>query len=76
MPYEFEACLYNPSGTLRELKPITNDDLQGLSVPLLNMTTSKAITKGNTEIHIGLGSYLLLIYIATYSIHYIRTLLN
>ena len=46
----YEACLYNPSGTIRELKPITNADLQELSIPFLNSTTSKAIVKGNTEI--------------------------
>ena len=53
MANNFEACLYNPAGTLRELKPITNEDLQNLSVPLMNATTYKAITKGNIEVHTG-----------------------
>ena len=46
----FEACLYNPSGTIRELKPITNNDMQNLSVSLMNLTTSRAISRNNTEI--------------------------
>ena len=46
----FESCLYNPYGTVRELKPITNGDLQNLSIPLMNATTSKAITRGNVEV--------------------------
>ena len=50
MAKKFEACLYNPAGTVRELNPISNGDLQNLSIPLLNVTTSKAITKGNIEI--------------------------
>lgn len=49
----FEACLYNPAGTVRDLKPTTNADLQNLAIPLLNATTPKAITKGNVEIHSG-----------------------
>ena len=53
MANDFEACLYNPSGTVRDLNPINNTELQNLSVPLLNMTTYKAITKGNIEIHSG-----------------------
>ena len=56
MARKFEACLYNPAGTLRELNPTTNGDLQNLSVPLLNATTSKAITEGNIEIHAGKAS--------------------
>ena len=46
----FEACMYNPSGTVRELKPITNSDMQNLSIPLMNVTTSKAISRDNAEI--------------------------
>ena len=56
MEKRYEACLYNPAGTLRELKPISNQEMQNLSIPLMNSTTSKAITKGNTEIQTGMSS--------------------
>ena len=64
MTNDFEACLYNPAGTIRTLNPVTNMELQNLSVPLLNMTTYKAITKGNIEVHTGrtLSPPLILIY--------------
>ena len=53
MKKKFEACLYNPAGTIRDLNPITNVDMQNLSISLMNMTTTKAITKGNIEVHSG-----------------------
>ena len=56
MTRKYEACLYNPRGTIRNLEPTTNVDLQNLSVPLLNATTSKAITEGNVEVHSGKAS--------------------
>lgn len=53
MVKKFEACLYNPTGTVRELEPTTNTSLDNLSIPLLNATTPKAITEGNIEVHAG-----------------------
>ena len=61
---KFEACLYNPTGTVRDLEPVSNNDLQELSVPILNQTTSKAITKGNIEIHSGTSSRKIIIFVS------------
>ena len=47
----FENCLYVPRDMIRSLKPITNNDLQNLSIDLMNKTSSKIIIKGGTEIH-------------------------
>ena len=50
----FEAGLYTPKGFVRELTPVTNMDLQHLSIQVMNKTSSKALTKGNTEVHSGM----------------------
>ena len=50
----FEAGLYVPKGFVREIVPVTNSDLQHLSVQVMNKTSSKALTKGNTEVHAGM----------------------
>ena len=51
MKRNFESCLYTPTGFTRELKPITNGDLQHLAVQIMNKTSSMAITNGNIEVH-------------------------
>ena len=50
----FEAGLYTPKGFTRKITPVTNTDLQHLSVQVMNKTSSKALTKGNTEVHSGM----------------------
>ena len=67
---DYEACLYNPSGTIRRLTPITNNDMQNVSISLMNMSTNKAITKGNTEIK---AEELMVTYISD-DFYYVETL--
>ena len=46
----FENYLYVPSGFARKINPITNADLQNLSIDLMNKTSSKCIMKGGIEV--------------------------
>ena len=46
----FESCLYCPTGFSRELKPVTNGELQHLSIDLLNKTSSTKWLPGDTEV--------------------------
>ena len=46
----FENFLYVPNGFARKINPITNADLQNLSIDLMNKTSSKCIMKGGIEI--------------------------
>ena len=46
----YESQLYVPFGTKRTIIPITNSDMDNLSIDLLNKTTTTAINKGGIEI--------------------------
>ena len=46
----FESCLYTPMGFHRNLKPVSNADLQHLSVSILNKTSSIDFKPGNIEV--------------------------
>ena len=46
----FENVLFVPSGFVREIKPVSNSELDNLSVELMNKTTVKPIEVGAVEI--------------------------
>ena len=47
----FETCLYVPTGFARTIQPVTNSDLQHLTIELLNKTSLKEFKLGGVEIH-------------------------
>ena len=47
----FESCLYTPLGFSRELDPISNADLQNLSINFLNKTSKIKFATSNIEVY-------------------------